>query len=131
MPAAFLAAFALIPSWLYKWIGVALLILVAYFYVDHKATMREHAKCEAAAREAVRKADLQDGKAAREALAAEQTTTRNLRDQQATDNAELADLRKRIQDAASQPVRKDAAGKPIVYLRGCVLTQPDIDGLRE
>ncbi len=131
MPAAFLAIFALVPSWLYKWIGVALLILVAYFYVDHKATVREHAKCEAAAREAIKKADLQDGKAAREALAAEQTTTRNLRDQQATDNAELADLRQRIQDAASQPARKDASGKPIVYLRGCVLTQPDIDGLRE
>jgi hypothetical protein len=129
--AALLAIFALVPSWLYKWIGVALLIFVAYFYVDHKATVREHAKCEAAAKEAVRQADLQDGKAAREALAAEQSTTQTLRDQQANDNAELAELRRRTQEAGSQPQRKDAAGKPVVAPRGCVLNQPDIDGLRE
>lgn len=58
-----LLLFAMIPSWLYKWIGIGLAVVAIFVYVDRKATYRERAKCEAAAREAERKAGVQDQKA--------------------------------------------------------------------
>lgn len=59
-PLIFLAA---VPSWVWKWVGVGVAIIAAVVYVDRKATYRERAKCEAAAREAERKAGVQDQKA--------------------------------------------------------------------
>ena len=54
---------AAVPSWVWKWVGIGVAILAAFLYVDRKATYRERAKCEAAAREAERKAGVQDQKA--------------------------------------------------------------------
>lgn len=54
---------AAVPSWVWKWAGIAVAIIAAITYVDRKATNRERARCEAAAREAERKAGVQDQKA--------------------------------------------------------------------
>ena len=54
---------AAVPSWVWKWAGIAVAIIAAITYVDRKATIRERARCEAAAKEAERKAGVQDQKA--------------------------------------------------------------------
>jgi hypothetical protein len=55
-----LAIFAAVPSWLWKTLGALGILVAVYFYGDVKATHREQAKCEAAARAAQVAADKQD-----------------------------------------------------------------------
>lgn len=95
---------AAVPSWLWKWVGIGVAIVAAIIYVDRKATYRERAKCEALAREADRKAGVQDQKA--EVLTKKDETDVNARllTQDEADRRTLAAV-----DAAIAKARADAA----------------------
>ena len=118
-PLIFLAA---VPSWVWKWVGVGVAIIAAVVYVDRKATYRERAKCEAAAREAERKAGVQDQKA--EALTKKDETdvNANLLTQDEANQQTL-----RAVDAAIAKAREEAAraGKSVPNPRCSILSDDD------
>lgn len=117
-----LLLFAMIPSWLYKWIAVGVAIIAVGVYVDHKATYRERAKCEAAAREAERKAGVQDKKAEELTKKDETDVNAKLLTQDEADRRALAAV-----DAAIAKAREDAAkaSKSRAPDRCSVLTDDD------
>ena len=117
-----LLLFAMIPSWLYKWIAVGVAIIAVGVYVDRKATYRERAKCEAAAREAERKAGVQDKKAEELTKKDETDVNAKLLTQDEADRRALAAV-----DAAIAKAREDAtkASKSRTADRCNVLTDYD------
>ena len=99
-----LLLFAAVPSWVWKWVGIGLAIVAVFTYVDRKATYRERAKCEAAAKEAQRKAGVQDDKADKLTKKDETDVSAKLLTQDEADRQTLAAV-----DAAIAKARSDAA----------------------
>lgn len=89
----FLALLTAVPAQVYKYIAIALACLVAVLYVDHHASMREKAKCSAAALVAQRQAVEQDLKAEQESHADTVDTLNSVQEQKDKDDVELANLR--------------------------------------
>lgn len=112
----------LVPSWVWKWVGIGVAIVAVLAYVDRKATTRERAKCEAAAREAERKAGVQDKKAETFTKKDETDVNAKLLTQDEADRQTL-----RAVDAAIAKAREDAAkvGKGAGNGRCSILSDDD------
>lgn len=91
-----LAFLSFVPSWAWKYAGIALALVALYGVADRKATYRERAKCEAAAQAAQAAANKQDQKANTEVQLNEKQTIAQLQEQKRKDDVALQDLQVRL-----------------------------------
>lgn len=93
MPPFLLGFIGVVPAWAWKWIAILMAFGAVYVVADRKATYRERASCEAAAKRAQVAADAQDAKAERELRMKAETTVGQLTDQKVADDAILEHLK--------------------------------------
>jgi|KBSSwiStaDraftv2_1062776.scaffolds.fasta_scaffold113353_3 hypothetical protein len=99
-----------VPTWMWKYISIGLVIGVVFLYGYNKGKGVERARCEAAAKIAQNAADAQDLQAEREGRQQDLQITDALTQQKKVDDAKIAALEKQL----SQP-RPKGAGNPCVY----------------
>lgn len=107
---------AVVPSFVWKIAGVALLALALIGYGEVRGKRIERAKCVAAAEQARREADFQDRKAQTQTDKIDEAVLGELRAQKEKDDVELEKLRSELS--------KRPPG------RSCALTESDARGLR-
>jgi len=85
-----------VPSGLWKWIALVVLLLVTHGYVYNKGKHVEKEKCEQAARAAQKAADAQDLQAEREGREQDLQITDALTNQTKVDNDRIRQLEKQL-----------------------------------
>lgn len=105
-----MAVIGRVPSFLWKYLAVALAIGVVFLYGYNKGKGVERERCEAAAKIAQTAADTQDAQAARDGLAQEKQVNEALTQQKKVDDERIANLEKEL----SKP-RPKGASAPCVY----------------
>jgi hypothetical protein len=115
MPAFLLPILALVPSWLWKYIGIGLVGVAIFVAGDIRGARVANEKCAAAARKAQVQADKVDTRADKDTRTDE------------SDFAKQATEQKRIDDAEMGRLRDELAKRPVP--ERCVLTGPDADSL--
>lgn len=99
MPIWLLAKFGflrLVPSWLWKWIAIGLVLLVVFFYGFNKGSQHARAQCEAQAKRAQNAADAQDLAAERAGREQDLQITEALTQQKKVDDENIAKLQQQL-----------------------------------
>jgi hypothetical protein len=119
----------LVPDFVWKLVGMVLLVLAAYFYGDVKGTQREHAKCEAAAKIAQDAANRQDTTAGKEIDDQDKQVTDELKQQVDKDADEIRQLQLQLDDARSKAAPVKGTEKSKVPSDPCVFPAARPDSL--
>lgn len=116
--AMFLGLFKLVPSFVWKWVGLIAVLGAVFGYGFTKGTIREHQKCEAAAHAAQVAADQQDLQAEKEGRAQDLDITNALVEQKKVDDENIKKLEESL---ASKPAPVPGAKPhPVTGIGPCV-----------